>query len=168
MYYNTEECKKRGNFFSLCKAFFLRATECVRLLCQCLHPFTCNRSLHKRQHFWGCRVPMPIVKTLLLEQGRELAINVQKCCAESSMATCSAQLAKQHTRLALRVLSSASCPARRSDRQGGSMCRAAWAGGRSQNCRTSPQLCMGNYTGCLAQKASWWWWTGARRWRRRI
>ena len=47
MYYNTEECEKLGNFFSPSKAFFLMATKCMHLLCQSLHPSTCDRSLHK-------------------------------------------------------------------------------------------------------------------------
>lgn len=47
MYYNTEECKKLGNFFSLSKAFFLMATKCMYLLYQSLHPFTCDRCLQK-------------------------------------------------------------------------------------------------------------------------
>lgn len=63
----------------------------------------------QRQRFWGYQVPPLIVKTRLLS--REPAIYVQKWCAESSVATCSAWLAKQHARLALRIPSSASCSA---------------------------------------------------------
>lgn len=139
MYYNTEECNKLDNFFSPSKAFFLMATKCMHLLCQSLHPSACDRSLHKGSTSENTRFLCLLSKPP--EHRREPAIYVQKCCAESSVATCSAWLAKQHARLALRIPSSASCPARSSSTQGESVRWAAPAGGcpRAQGNAAEPQ-----------------------------